>query len=505
MPVGDIASFELTPSIRDFARDELTAVGDLEATEGAWTSWLAGRARSAAKGLYSPNPDAWWDWLERAHDRLLDALQVCLARRRADEALELLAALAPQWVNRAVDPAYRELLERAIEMAERQDNMTGALAQAWTWSALLGLRVRVLRPDRADLLMERLRRAEALVRSLGDDDRLLHVLDTWTRVVPMGENPRTKAALSEGLELAQRLGATGWLARFEVQWGRALSASDFDASLAAGLSGLAHARQANDTTAALDAASLLQTMASLSPEAAAALPPPQQLLEMARTTHQTALAAVLLPTFAVQALAAGDVAAAARWCHQSLELFGLHPSSLLTALAVFAAVEIAVVKGDHELAARLHGWLLDSEGLLYAIIPPHFATSHQGAITELRLALGPDTFATYAAEGAALAWPSILRELDAYLASVGLPQPAPPATLDNVWTHRDQHRLTDRQGEVVRLLAGGLTNKEIAQTLGVTPKTVMHHTVAIYQKLGVRGRSETVAWAIRTGVALEPG
>ncbi len=504
-PVGDIASFELTPSIRDFAREELTAVGDLEATQEAWTSWLAGRARSAAQSLYSPNPDAWWDWLDRAHDRLLHALQVCLARHRADEALELLAALAPQWVNRAVDPAYRELLERAIEMAERQDNNTVALAQAWTWSALLGLRVRVLRPDRADVLMERLRRAEARVRSLADDDRLLHVLDTWTRVVPMGGNARTRAALSEGLELAQRLGATGWLARFEVQWGRALSASDVDASLAAALSGLAHARQANDTTAVLDAASLLQTMASRSPEAAAALPPPQQLLEMARTTHQTALAAVLLPTFAVQAVAAGDVAAAARWCHQALELFGLQPSSLLTALSVFAAVEIAVATGDHELAARLHGWLLDSEGLLYAIVPRHFATSHQSAIAGLRHALGADSFATHAAEGATLPGPSILRELDAYLARIGAPQPATPASLDRVRTQSRQHRLTDRQGEVVRLLARGLTNKEIAQILGVTPKTVMHHTVAIYQELGVRGRSETVAWAIRTGVAVEPG
>ena len=504
MAVGDLASFELTPSIRDFAREALIAVGDHEATEGAWTSWLAERARSAAQSLYSPNPDAWWDWLARSHDRLLHALQVCAARHRVDEALELLAALAPQWVNRAVDPAYRELLERAIEMAERQGYQTGALAQTWTWSALLGLRVRVPKPDRTDLLTERLRRAEALVRSLGDHDRLLHVLDTWTRVVPMGENARTKAALSEGLELARRLGASGWLARFEVQWGRALSAGDFDATLAAGLSGLAHARQANDTAAVLDAALLLQTMASRSPRAAAALPPPQQLLEMARTTHQTALAALLLPTFAVQAVAAGDVVAAARWCRQGLELFGLQPLSLLTALSVFVAVEIAVATRDHELAACLHGWLLDSETLLYAIIPPDFGRTHQSAITGLRDALGADSFTTHAAEGASLPGPSILRQLDGYLARIGTPQPAPPVPPDTGRNQRRQVGLTGRQQDVVRLLADGLSNKEIARALGVTPKTAMHHAAAIYQKLGLRGRSETVAWAFRTGIAPEP-
>lgn len=226
---------------------------------------------------------------------------------------------------------------------------------------------------------------------------------------------------------------------------------------------------------------------------------------MARTTHQTAISAVLLPTFAIQSVAAGDVAVAAQWCRQGLALFGVDPTSLHTALAVFAAVEIALANGDHELAARLHGRLLPSEGLLYAIIPPHYAKSHQGAITGLRKVLGADSFAIHVAEGGTLAWPSILRELDAYLEHVGLPQPETLPSLHDIRSHSRQDPLTERQREIVGLLARGLTNKEIAQTLGVTPKTVMHHTVAIYQKLGMRGRSETVAWAIRTGVALEPG
>jgi DNA-binding NarL/FixJ family response regulator len=60
--------------------------------------------------------------------------------------------------------------------------------------------------------------------------------------------------------------------------------------------------------------------------------------------------------------------------------------------------------------------------------------------------------------------------------------------------------LTARELEVTRLLADGLSNKEIAIVLEVTPKTVMHHAAAIYRKLGVRGRSHVALAAIRQGV-----
>lgn len=46
-----------------------------------------------------------------------------------------------------------------------------------------------------------------------------------------------------------------------------------------------------------------------------------------------------------------------------------------------------------------------------------------------------------------------------------------------------------------RLVAGD-PNKDIARQLGITPKTVMHHTSSIYRKLGVRGRTEAVGWAL---------
>ncbi len=57
--------------------------------------------------------------------------------------------------------------------------------------------------------------------------------------------------------------------------------------------------------------------------------------------------------------------------------------------------------------------------------------------------------------------------------------------------------LTEREREVLRSMTSGATNKELSVLLGISAKTVMHHTSSIYRKLGVRSRSEAVAWALR--------
>ncbi|HZD58716.1 MAG TPA: LuxR C-terminal-related transcriptional regulator, partial [Anaerolineales bacterium] len=55
--------------------------------------------------------------------------------------------------------------------------------------------------------------------------------------------------------------------------------------------------------------------------------------------------------------------------------------------------------------------------------------------------------------------------------------------------------LTDREGEILQLLAAGLTNREIAEELVISPETVKKHTGNIYGKLGVRSRTEAAARA----------
>lgn len=60
-------------------------------------------------------------------------------------------------------------------------------------------------------------------------------------------------------------------------------------------------------------------------------------------------------------------------------------------------------------------------------------------------------------------------------------------------------RLTDRESEVLRLLAEGLTNKEIALNLRISEHTVKFHVSSIYGKLGASNRTEAVRKGARKG------
>lgn len=98
------------------------------------------------------------------------------------------------------------------------------------------------------------------------------------------------------------------------------------------------------------------------------------------------------------------------------------------------------------------------------------------------------------AKGEALLAPSITRRLIARFAE----QLSPPAT------SQDLERLTDRETEVLRLMAKGLSNSEIAEQLYLSPTTIKSHVAGVLAKLGVRDRVQAVVFAYENGV-VRPG
>ncbi len=79
-----------------------------------------------------------------------------------------------------------------------------------------------------------------------------------------------------------------------------------------------------------------------------------------------------------------------------------------------------------------------------------------------------------------------------------LARPAPSEALP-----AKQPALTEREVEVLRLLARGYSNAHIAQELGISGPTVRFHLRNIYDKTGLQSRTEAVAWAIQQGLVDE--
>jgi len=93
-----------------------------------------------------------------------------------------------------------------------------------------------------------------------------------------------------------------------------------------------------------------------------------------------------------------------------------------------------------------------------------------------------------AANGEALVSPSVTVRLLEHLA-------VPPAE-----PRRPREALTDRELDVVRLVARGRTNEEIARELFVSLSTVKTHLGSVHRKLNARNRVEVAAWAWESGL-----
>lgn len=60
--------------------------------------------------------------------------------------------------------------------------------------------------------------------------------------------------------------------------------------------------------------------------------------------------------------------------------------------------------------------------------------------------------------------------------------------------------LTPREVEVLKLVAAGMTNAQVAQGLFISPRTVQRHLTSIYHKLGVSSRTTATRFAIEHGL-----
>ncbi|MGI8553781.1 MAG: response regulator transcription factor, partial [Dehalococcoidia bacterium] len=124
------------------------------------------------------------------------------------------------------------------------------------------------------------------------------------------------------------------------------------------------------------------------------------------------------------------------------------------------------------------------------------ATAEQ-SLELLRSQLQPELFASSWGAGRAM------RIEDAIGLALQLQPPnVAPASLAHDVVSQPEHTvkdLTERELQVLRLIAAGRSNKEMARELSLSARTIERHITNIYAKIGARGKADAIAYALRSG------
>jgi DNA-binding NarL/FixJ family response regulator len=157
-----------------------------------------------------------------------------------------------------------------------------------------------------------------------------------------------------------------------------------------------------------------------------------------------------------------------------------------------AVAVVANALGKPEQAIRLAA-ATDAFSQVVDVTPiPLAETMLREALAAARSGLSEATYAAAWAAGRALSLDEAVAEA---LALSGPPEPSPSARASGA------SALSPRERDVLRLIAAGQASKEIARALAVSVTTVERHITHLYDKLGVRGRAEATAYALRHGLA----
>ena len=435
-----------------------------------------------------------------------------------------------------------ELAQRALESARESDDPALLLRALTNCGYIAGYRAEAAGPYFVE--------AAALARELGDRWRLGQIL-AWQANPPVmiGEPKAVRAAAEEGRDLADAIGdrLTSRMCRLCLAWAQ-LYEGDLPGSAAAFRTVLADSQAAHDrllesnSLAGLGYALAWQGETDAAGEAAdAAIAAATELSEIftgvgygsrntaslaaghiaaaqqageAAHNHLGSMAGTLtglLPYLAQQELAAGELSAARDQADDAVAIAtGWYRSVALTTRARVAlaqgdldnaerdthdalrsAVDVGAFSGiadtveclaavtmqcgDPRVAARLFGAAAHVREQMGAVRFKIWDGDYRQWIATLENSLGSTEFDAAWAEGNSMTMPETI----AY-AQRGRGKRKRPAS---GWAS-----LTPTERDVVRLVADGLSNKDIATSLFISPRTVETHLTHVYAKLGINSR-----------------
>ncbi len=530
---GEEPRFAMLETIREYALESLDALGETEAARRAHAAYFLRLAEEAEQGMAGPPQAVLLERLEQEHDNLRAAMQWSLEQAEEGKAMALLlgGALQSFWYIRGYYGEGRDFLERALSRsdevaapirtkalyaASQLHNALGSLdraeelcEQSLALYRELGDTMGIasclhlladIASGRGNLAVARALGEESLMlfREVGDRRSVAYLLFHLGSVaVDQGEYARGRDLLTESLTINRELGNTRIVAHSLLYLAQLYHVSGGDLAQAHTWldESFALFREVGDKEGIASCLSLSGRLALSEGDTASARSLNEQALALFKEMKQQHGTALSLYALAQVAAAQGDHAGSQALYEQGVVVVRKSGDKWTILFGLEGLAAAVAAQGNHTWAAYLWGAAEALREAIGAPLPLVERAPYDRAVEALRTQLGEQAFAAAWAEGRTLsleqalttpgreALPASTQEEESFSPAPVSPPPNPDG-------------LTAREVEVLRLLARGLSNAQIAEELIVSQLTIKAHLRSIYSKLEVTSRSAATRYAL---------
>jgi predicted ATPase/DNA-binding CsgD family transcriptional regulator len=479
------ARYRLLTTVRQYAQEKLNRSREEREVRRRHALYFLGLAEGAEDALKGPGQEEWLDRLEGELGNLRAALAwslECADAEDAEAGIRLSGALWRLCYLRGHYGQGRAWLEAALSCEAPSAREPRA-------RALTGAGVLALLQCEYGRAEEHLEEGMALYRELGDvhgEAAALQVLGSVARERGLydkaeayhGESLRLWRGLGDEYEAARSLNYLGFVAWLQEDHDRA-----------AELCGqtLADFRRFGDAEGISWALISLGSATLYTGDPARAEPLLEESLATSRRAGYREGVAWSLNQLGVAAHRRGDQEKAEELLRESLKVHRELGDKWRIASVLEGLASTARARGLPERSAQLFGAADLLRATLLAPTPPVERADRDAGLSAARAALGEERFEKALAAGRA-----IPPEEAIALAATETASPRQATSMP--------HDLTAREVEVLKLVAEGLTDAQVAEKLYLSPRTIGHHLRSIYRKLRVPSRAAAATAALERGL-----
>jgi predicted ATPase/DNA-binding CsgD family transcriptional regulator len=464
--IDDTPRFSMLETIREYGWICLQAREDTELFQQKHAEYFLMLAEEAEPKLTGPQQRVWFQRLRQEYANIHEALRWSMQARQV-LALRFISALLPFW---AMDSLMRNEHHWFETLAEGVNDISPTI-QAKALYASASLAYYQGNHNKARALGKQ---SLQCFRALGDESNVVLTLHGLAHIAALAQNRPADVLpiIKETLPLTRKMGDHWRLAE------------------ALFLSAVSHC--------------LLHKYA----QAQAAV---EESLALCQTFEdQHALIVYIIHIAGYIAYNQNRLKAAHSYYHKCFMRSQYSPEPLLMTTSLVGLGEVAAKQGQMDWAAQLWGM----EAALREKLPPRRGylarRPDEEVVAKMRAYLGNELFSAAWAQGRTMSVEHVISVLDqteateqsqhlfrqgSHATSSSQPTKAPAS--DSTPLHLVPHDdLSAREVEVLRLLAQGLTNAQIAERLVISPRTVNTHLTSIYRKINVTTRSAATRYAI---------